>query len=195
MLIPTFRNKLLINACCKLPSDGVLEIPNSVREKELKKVWVDCSAANDALLILLEEKKNQKLCPLFRPGAKHLKSCDGIILLQTDTGHHAVFCELKTSWDADAITQIRNSHLFFNYAHELVKAWHGAPHDDVTCWFSVITTGVLPVNKFTTRFHNTAIPQTHKPSKLVDEPFRLRLIDGKGQSPRNPLKINELAHI
>lgn len=147
------------------------------------------------MLILLEEKKNQQLCPLFRRGAMHLKTCDGIILLKTISGHHAVFCELKTSWNPEAIKQIRNSHLFFDYAHQLVKAWHGAPQDDVTCWFAVITTGALPVTKLPTKFHLSAIPQTHKPSKLVTEPFRLQLKNGKGQSPRNPLNITELAHI
>lgn len=95
MLIEAFRDKLLVDSCCSRPESGLIEISNSVRERELKKVWVDCSAADDALLIKLEEKKDSQLCPLFRRTGLHLKTCDGIILLAKDGRFHAVFCELK----------------------------------------------------------------------------------------------------
>ena len=195
MLIDCFSEKLLVESCCNRAESGLIEIPNSVREKELKKVWVDCSIADDALLIRLEEKRDSQLCPLFRRTGLHLKTCDGIILLAKNDRYHAVFCELKTTWDAVAIKQIRNSHLFFNYAHEVVKAWHGAPAEAVSTWFAVITTGVLPVLKSGTQFKVSSIPNTQKPSSNVLEPRRLRLLRGKGQSAKNPLLVRELAHI
>ena len=195
MLIDCFRDKLLVESCCNRAESGLIEIPNSVRERELKKIWVDCSAADDVLLIRLEEKKDSQLCPLFRRTGLHLKTCDGIILLAKNGRYHAVFCELKTKWDAVAIKQIRNSHLFFNYAHDVVKAWHGAPVDTVSTWFAVITTGVLPVLKSGTQFKLASIPNTQKPSRNVMEPRRLRLLDGKGQSAKNPLLLRELAHL
>ena len=195
MFIEAFRDKLLVDSCCSRPANGLIEISNSVREKELRKVWVDCSTADDALLIKLEEKKDSQLCPLFRRTGLHLKTCDGIILLAKDGHFHAVFCELKTSWNPDAVKQIRNSHLFFNYAHAVVREWHRAPTEAVSTWFAVITTGVLPVVKFGTQFQRAAIPPTQKPSSNVLEPRRLRLIDGKGQSSKNPLHIRDLARI
>ena len=174
MLIDCFREKLLTASCCDRAEGGLIEIPNSVREKELK---------------------NNQLCPLFRGKGSHLKTCDGILLLAKNNRFHAVFCELKTSWNADAIKQIRNSHLFFNYAHAVVKEWHGAPAEAVSTWFAVLTTGVLPVMKFGTRFRSSAIPPTHKPSRNVLEPRRLLLSCGKGQSAKNPLLVRELANL
>jgi hypothetical protein len=195
MLIDCFREKLLVESCCDRVKGGLIEIPNSIREKELKKVWVDCSAADDALLIRLEEKKNSQLCPLFRRTGSHLKTCDGILLLAKEDRFHAIFCELKTSWNAEAIKQIRNSHLFFNYAHAVAKEWHGASPEAVSTWFAVITTGVLPIVKYGTRFSGSAIPTTNKPSGNVLEPRRLRLAGGKGQSAKNPLLVRELANL
>lgn len=195
MLIKAFRDKLLVDSCCSRPESGLIEISNSVRERELKKVWVDCSAADDALLIKLEEKKDSQLCPLFRRAGLHLKTCDGIILLAKEGRFHAIFCELKTSWNPDAIKQIRNSHLFFNYAHAVVREWHGAPAEAVSTWFAVITTGVLPVVKSGTQFKLSSIPSTQKPSRNVLEPRRLRLLNGKGQSAKNPLLVRELAYL
>ena len=100
MLIDCFRDKLLVESCCNRAERGLIEIPNSVHERELKKIWVDCSAADDVLLIRLEEKKDSQLCPLFRRTELHLKTCDGVILLAKNGRYNAVFCELKTKWDA-----------------------------------------------------------------------------------------------
>jgi len=195
MLIECFREKLLVESCCNRAEGGLIEIPNSVREKELKKIWVDCSDADDALLIRLEAKKENQLCPLFRRTGLHLKTCDGIILLAKGGSYHAVFCELKTTWDAVAIKQIRNSHLFFNYAHEVVKAWHGAPADVVSSWFAVIHTGAMPILKSKTKFDRASVPNIYKPSRNVLEPRRLRLTEGRGQSETNPLPVRELAYL
>lgn len=104
-------------------------------------------------------------------------------------------CELKTHWNSDAIKQIRNSHLFFNYAHAVVKEWHGVPSDEIFTWFAVITTGQIPVNKFKTKFDASAVPNTHKPSQDVLKPRSLRLTDGEGQSARSPLQLRKLASL
>lgn len=195
MLVEAFRDKLLVDSCCCDAAGGMIEIQNSVREKELKKVWVDCSGADEAVLIRLEEKRDSQLCPLFRRTGLHLKTCDGIILLKKDNRFHAVFCELKTSWDSVAIKQIRNSHLFFRYAHAVAKEWHGAPAEDVTTWFAVLTKGPLPVRKFSTSFKATSIPGTHKPSRNVMEPRRMQVSDQRGLRIERPLDIRELALI
>lgn len=195
MLVESFRDKLLVESCCRNAEGGIIEIPNSVRERELKKVWVDCSGADEAILISLEEKKESQLCPLFRRTGQHLKTCDGIILLKKDARFHAVFCELKTSWDAVAIKQIRNSHLFFRYAHAVAAEWHGAPTEEVTTWFAVLTRGTLPVRKFSTSFKATSIPPTHKPSRNVLEPRRLQVTEQRGLRAERPLPIHELALI
>lgn len=195
MLVESFRDKLLVDSCCRNANGGIIEIPNSVRERELKKVWVDCSGTDEAILIRLEEKKDSQLCPLFRRTGLHLKTCDGIILLKKDARFHAVFCELKTSWDAAAIKQIRNSHLFFRYAHSVAAEWHGAPAEEVTTWFAVLTQGPLPVRKYSTSFKASSIPPTYKPSKNVQEPRRLQVTDQRGLRAERPLSILELASI
>ena len=38
MLIDCFRDKLLVESCCNRAESGLIEIPNSVRERELKKI-------------------------------------------------------------------------------------------------------------------------------------------------------------
>lgn len=196
MLISAFRDRLLCDPCCVRPSGNLIEIPNSENERDLRKVFVDCSEVDDALLIRLE-RKNSPLCPLFRTdgASPHQKSCDGILLLAKSNRFHAVFCELKTKPSQDAKRQIANSHLFFNYAHELAKTWHNAPPDEIITWFAVITTGHVPVRKFKTRFDLSSVPNTHKPSRDVSKPRSLRLVDGEGQSARNPLQLRKLAAI
>jgi hypothetical protein len=192
MLIESLRGGLLIEECCKCHSSGMIEVPNSENEKDLRKVWIDCSEADDALLISLETKKNSQLSPLFRKPGNHLKACDGVIVVSKGGEHHVLFCELKTSWDAKAIRQVRNSHLFFKYAHSLALEWHGATVTEVKPWFAILTTGHLPTVKYKTRISSDAIPASHRPSQIPTKPQKLRLIDGKGQSPNKPLPLSHL---
>lgn len=196
MLIEAFRDKLLIEACCERPSDGLIQIPNSENDKDLKKVFVDCSDADDAILIRFE-RKNRQLCPLFRSvgASPHQKACDGILLIAKGGQFHAVFCELKTKWNRGAIKQIRNSHLFFNYAHAVANEWHGAAACNVSTWFAVITTSKIPVKKFKTKYDHSAIPHTHQPSGNVLKPRSLQLSGHEGQNAKNPLKLSKLAKI
>lgn len=196
MLIEAFRDRLMIEACCERPSGNLIQIPNSENERDLKKVFIDCSEADEALLIRLE-RKNIPLCPLFRSAgpSPHQKACDGILLIEKGGHLHAVFCELKTTWNRAAIKQIRNSHLFFNYAHAVAKEWHEASDREVTTWFAVITRSKIPVKKNKTKFDLSAIPNTHKPSRDVSKPRSLQLSNGEGQTAGNPLKLSKLARI
>lgn len=195
MFIESLKDRLFIEDCCTT-SGGVIEIRNSERSEDLKKVWIDCSSADNAALINLEAKRNNALCPLFRTPGDHLKVCDGIILIEKSNNYHAVFCEVKTSWNAIALRQIRNSHIFFEYARSLTKAWHGASDSNVTPWFAIITAGKAPVRKYGTSFKRTSIPTADKPSKNVADPKRIVLESGRaGLSSSNPLKLRDLAQI
>jgi len=192
MLIEALRDGLLIEDCCKCNGSRLIEIPNSENEKDLKKVWVDCSGVDDALFISLEAKKKALLSPLFRKPGDHLKACDGIIVVAKGGEYHVLFCELKTTWDAKVIRQVRNSHLFFNYARSLAIEWHGAPVTEVTPWFAILTTGHVPVVKYKTRISSDAIPASQRPSQIPTQPQKLWLKNGRGQTPKNPLPLKDL---
>jgi hypothetical protein len=196
MFIDPLRTGLLIDECFPNCAGGIIEIPNSERERELKKVWVDCTGVSQAALVNLEAKRRNPLCPLFRSRGDHQKVCDGIILVENDGHYHAIFCELKTSWDPIALRQIKNSYIFFEYSRALTRAWHGATEAAVTCWFAVLTTGWLPILKGGTGFKVASIPLPNRPSTDVNKPRRLRLETGKaGLMSNRPLSIKELANI
>lgn len=195
MLISYFRDQLFDLGRCKDAGGSILEIKNSDRDGELKKVFVDCSGLENVLLINAEPKRGASICTLFQRSGHHMKTCDGIVLVEREDAVHAIFCELKTSWDPSSIQQIRNTKLVYDYADAVAHEWHVKVRKPFRPWFAVLCKNGFPTKKFSTSFKLPSIPTSHKPSNDPRDPRRIHLIDKRGQFPERPIRIEEMANI
>lgn len=193
MLIQCFQNQLFENNRCKHPSGNILEIRNSDRDGDLKKVFLDCAGFDKVLLIDPEPKKGASICTLFQRSGHHMKTCDGIVLVERDDAVHAIFCELKTSWDPSSIQQIRNTKLIYDYATAIAHEWYVKSPKAVRPWFAVLCKNGFPTKKYGTAFKAGTIPISHKPSSDPLQPRRIHLTEKLGQVPERPILITEMA--